>query len=110
MPRQILRATCDSGDTCRWPQESPCRWLLPQCPVEVSSHMTVEPYRRVLAIPGVRALLLVGLVARIPVAATGLTLTLRVVNSLKLGFFQAGLVGAAATVGVAVGAPVAGRL
>jgi MFS family permease len=72
--------------------------------------MTVEPYRRVLAIPGVRALLLVGLVARIPVTATGLTLTLRVVNSLKLGFFQAGLVGAAATVGVAVGAPVAGRL
>jgi MFS family permease len=71
--------------------------------------MTVEPYRRVLAIPGVRALMLVGLVARIPVTATGLTLTLHVVNSLKLGFFQAGLVGGAATVGVAVGAPVAGR-
>ncbi|MBC6457283.1 MFS transporter [Actinomadura sp. HBU206391] len=71
--------------------------------------MTVEPYRRVLAIPGVRALLLVGLVARIPVTATGLTLTLHVLNNLKLGFFQAGLVGAAATVGTAVGAPVAGR-
>jgi MFS family permease len=71
--------------------------------------MTVEPYRRVLAIPGVRALLLVGMVARIPVTATGLTLTLHVVNSLELGFFQAGLVGAAATVGVAIGAPVAGR-
>jgi MFS family permease len=72
--------------------------------------MTLEPYRRVLAIPGVRALMLVGLVARIPVTATGLTLTLHVVNNLKLGFFQAGLVGAAATVGVAVGAPVAGWL
>ena len=71
--------------------------------------MTVEPYRRVLAIPGVRALMIVGLVARIPVAASGLTLTLHVVNSLKLGFFQAGLVGAAATVGIAVGSPVAGR-
>ncbi|GAA2069888.1 MFS transporter [Actinomadura alba] len=71
--------------------------------------MTVEPYRRVLAIPGVRALLLVGMVARIPVTAAGLTLTLHVVNSLKLGFFEAGLVGAAATVGVAIGAPVAGR-
>jgi MFS family permease len=71
--------------------------------------MTVEPYRRVLAIPGVRALMLVGLIARIPVTATGLTLTLHVVNSLKLGFFEAGLVGAAATIGVAVGAPVAGR-
>jgi MFS family permease len=71
--------------------------------------MTVEPYRRVLAIPGVRALMLVGLLARIPVTATGLTLTLHVVNSLKLGFFQAGLVGAAATVGLAIGAPIAGR-
>lgn len=71
--------------------------------------MTVEPYRRVLAIPGVRALMLVGLIARIPVTATGLVLTLHVVNGMKLGFLQAGLVGSAATVGVAVGAPVAGR-
>ncbi|GAB2857696.1 MFS transporter [Actinoallomurus bryophytorum] len=71
--------------------------------------MTVEPYRRVLANPGVRALLLVGLVARIPVIATGLTLTLHVVNGMNLGFLQAGLVGAASTAGVAVGAPAAGR-
>jgi MFS family permease len=62
-----------------------------------------------LANPGVRALLLVGLFARIPVIATGLTLTLHVVNGMKLGFLQAGLVGAASTAGVAVGAPVAGR-
>ncbi|MCO6010372.1 MFS transporter [Actinoallomurus purpureus] len=72
--------------------------------------MTVEPYRRVLSIPGVRTLLLVGLVARIPVVATGLTLTLHVVGGLRLGFLQAGLVGAAATAGVAVGSPVAGRI
>lgn len=71
--------------------------------------MTVEPYRRVLAIPGLRTLLLIGLVARIPVVATGLALTLHVVGALRLGFLQAGLVGAAATAGVAVGAPVAGR-
>jgi MFS family permease len=69
----------------------------------------VEPYRRVLAIPGARTLLLVGLVARIPVMAGGLTLTLYVVTGLKLGFLQAGLVGAASTGGTAVGAPVAGR-
>jgi hypothetical protein len=50
----------------------------------------VEPYRRVLAIPGARTLLLVGLVARIPVMAGGLTLTLYVVTGLKLGFLQAG--------------------
>jgi MFS family permease len=71
--------------------------------------MTVEPYRRVLANPGVRALLVVGLFARIPVIATGLTLTLHVVNGMKLGFWQAGLVGAASTAGVALGAPAAGR-
>jgi MFS family permease len=69
----------------------------------------VEPYRRVLAIPGARTLLLVGLVARIPVMAGGLTLTLYVVTGLKLGFLQAGLVGAASTGGIAVGAPVVGR-
>ncbi|MEV5754790.1 MFS transporter [Actinoallomurus sp. NPDC052308] len=71
--------------------------------------MTVEPYRRVLAIPGVRMLLLVGLVARIPVVACGLTLTLHVVGGLGRGFMQAGLVGAASTAGVAVGSPIAGR-
>jgi MFS family permease len=72
--------------------------------------MTVEPYRRALANPGVRALLLVGLFARIPVIATGLTLTLHVVNGMGLGFLPAGLVGAASTAGVAVGAPAAGRM
>ncbi|MDN3354137.1 MFS transporter [Actinomadura sp. DC4] len=71
--------------------------------------MTVEPYRRVLANPGVRLLLLVGLLARIPVIAAGLTLTLQVVNGMDLGFLRAGLVGAASTAGIAVGAPVAGR-
>jgi MFS family permease len=73
------------------------------------STVTVEPYRRVLAIRGVRALMLVGLLARIPVVAIGLTLTLHVVTTMKLGFLQAGLVGAASTGGVAIGAPVAGR-
>ncbi len=71
--------------------------------------MTVEPYRQVLAIPGVRAVLLLGLIARIPITATGLALTLHVVNGMKLGFTEAGLVGAAATLGVAIGAPVSGR-
>lgn len=71
--------------------------------------MIVEPYRRVLAIPDARRLLLVGSVARIPVMAGGLTLTLYVVTGLKLGFLQAGLVGAASTGGTAIGAPVVGR-
>ncbi len=70
--------------------------------------MNVDPYRRLLAIPGVRGLLLFGLVARTPVIATGLALTLHVVNGMGLGFLEAGLVGAASTGGTAVGAPVLG--
>lgn len=71
--------------------------------------MAIEPYRRLLRLPGVRTLLLVGLLARIPTTATGMALTLHVVNGLGLGFAQAGLVGMASTVGMAVGSPLAGR-
>lgn len=71
--------------------------------------MTIEPYRRVLAIPGVKALLFLGLAARVPVTAAGLTLTLYVVDGLRLDFTRAGLIGAASTVGMAIGGPVAGR-
>ncbi|GAA4509357.1 MFS transporter [Actinoallomurus oryzae] len=71
--------------------------------------MAFEPYRRVLAVPGVRPLLLVGILARIPVIAIGVTLTLHVVTGMKLGFLQAGLVGAASTGGTALGAPISGR-
>ncbi|GIH79770.1 MFS transporter [Planobispora longispora] len=72
--------------------------------------MAIEPYRRLLALPGVRTLLLVGLIARIPSTAVGLTLTLHVNESLGLGWFEAGAVGTATTVGMAVGSPLAGRL
>ncbi|GII55372.1 MFS transporter [Planotetraspora thailandica] len=72
--------------------------------------MAIEPYRRVLALPGVRMLLLVGLVARIPLTGTGITLTLHVVNHLNLGFLEAGLVGAASMIGSAIGSPLAGRI
>jgi predicted MFS family arabinose efflux permease len=72
--------------------------------------MTLEPYRRVLALPGVRPLILIALLARMPVTAVGVTLTLHVVLDLHHGYGAAGLVGAAATVGGAVGAPLLGRL
>ncbi|GAA3119215.1 MFS transporter [Streptosporangium carneum] len=72
--------------------------------------MAIEPYRRLLAIPGVRTLLLVGLVARIPATATGITLTLHVLDGLGLDYIQAGLAATASTVGMAVGSPLAGRL
>src|SRR4051812_25319902 len=72
--------------------------------------MTIKPYRQALALPGVRALLLVTLVARIPATAAGVTLTLYVVQDLGRGYAAAGLVGAAATIGTAIGSPVLGRL
>ncbi|WP_328709607.1 MFS transporter [Microbispora hainanensis] len=71
--------------------------------------MAFDRYRQVLALPGVRALLLVGMIARIPLTGTGMTLTLHVVNDQKLGFFQAGLVGTASMAGAAIGSPLVGR-
>ncbi|MFC4059690.1 MFS transporter [Planomonospora corallina] len=69
----------------------------------------MEPYRRLLALPGVRTLLVVGLLARIPTTAVNITLTLHVAESMGLGFTKAGLVTAACTVGMALGSPLAGR-
>jgi MFS family permease len=67
-------------------------------------------YRAVLRIPGVAALVGVGFLARIPSAAAPITLTLHVVLTLQHGWAAAGLVGAASTVGMAIGAPLLGRL
>ena len=72
--------------------------------------MPVQPYRRVLAIPGIRSLTLLALIARIPVISVGITLTLHVVDDLHRGYGAAGLVGTVATVGSALGAPLLGRL
>ncbi|WP_336210444.1 MFS transporter [Nonomuraea sp. LPB2021202275-12-8] len=71
--------------------------------------MALEPYRRLFRIPGVGVLLLVGLLARIPATATGMALTLHVVQSLDLGYGMAGLVTMASTIGMAVGSPLSGR-
>jgi len=72
--------------------------------------MSLAPYRQVLAVPGVRALLLVGVFARIPATAVGITVTLHVATTLGRSWTQAGLVTAAFTIGGAVGAPLLGRL
>lgn len=72
--------------------------------------MTINPYRRVLTLPGVRPLILLALLARVPVTAAGITLTLHVVLDLDRGYGAAGLVGAAVTVGNTVGAPLLGHL
>jgi predicted MFS family arabinose efflux permease len=72
--------------------------------------MTLTPYRETLALRGIRSLLTVATLARIPITAGTVTLTLHVTQDLQLGYGAAGLVGAAFTVGNSVGAPVMGRI
>ncbi len=71
--------------------------------------MLLAPYGRLLGRPAVLRLVLVSLVARLPHAAVGVVLTLHVVVTLDLGYARAGVVAAAMTVGMAVGAPWRGR-
>jgi predicted MFS family arabinose efflux permease len=71
--------------------------------------MHLEPYRRVLALPGVRSLIVVALLARIPPIAAGFALTLHVVIDMHRGYGAAGLVGTASTIGAALGGPALGR-
>ena len=71
--------------------------------------MTLTPYRATLALPGMKSLLTVATLARVPITAGMVTLTLHVVNDLDRGYGAAGLVGAAFTVGASVGAPLMGR-
>jgi predicted MFS family arabinose efflux permease len=71
--------------------------------------MTLTPYRETLALPGIRSLLVVATLARIPITAGTVVLTLHVVTDLGLGYGAAGLIGAAFTIGASLGAPVMGR-
>src|SRR5689334_18868365 len=72
--------------------------------------MLLTPYRETLALPGIKSLLAVATLARMPIAAGAVVLTLHVVMDLDRGYGAAGLVGAAFTIGGSVGAPVMGRL
>jgi MFS family permease len=71
--------------------------------------MRLDPYRHVLALPGVRPLMALALLARIPITAIGVTMTLHVAENLHRSWGAAGLVGAALTVGTALGGPLNGR-
>ena len=71
--------------------------------------MGFRAYGSVLRVRGVAALLLIGFLARIPITATSIALTLHVVDEQGRGYLAAGLVGAAMTVGSAIGAPWLGR-
>ena len=72
--------------------------------------MALSRYRQVLALPGVRRLLLISLFARIPGSAVGVAMTLHVVLTLKEGYGAAGLVTAFATIGMTISGPLFGRL
>ena len=71
--------------------------------------MNLSPYRLVLAQPRMRAVTLLAFLSRIPATAAGLTLTLHVLTTHKLGYAEAGLAGAFGMVGIGVGSPLAGR-
>ncbi|GAA2211077.1 MFS transporter [Nonomuraea monospora] len=71
--------------------------------------MALDPYRRLLKIPGVPTLLLVGLLARMPATAVGMALTLHVAEVMGLGYGPAGLIAMASTIGSAIGSPLSGR-
>ncbi|MDX8033959.1 MFS transporter [Lentzea sp. BCCO 10_0856] len=72
--------------------------------------MDLAPFKHVLMLPGVRPLALLMFFARMPPAATGVILTLHVAVTLDRGYGAAGLVGAAGTIGMGLGAPLMGRL
>ena len=72
--------------------------------------MSLAPYGRLLGRPAVLRLVLVALVARVPHASLGVIVTLHVVGPLGRGYAAAGIVAAAATLGMAIGAPWRGRL
>src|SRR5919106_4725105 len=78
--------------------------------VDAAPAKGLTAYRAVLALPGLGALTAVSFLARLPASAAAITLTLHVVLTLDQGYAAAGLVGAAATVGMAIGAPLHGRL
>lgn len=72
--------------------------------------MDLAPFKHVLLLPRVRPLALLMFFARMPPAATGVILTLHVAVTLDRGYGAAGLVGAAGTVGMGLGAPLMGKL
>ncbi|AHH99496.1 MFS transporter [Kutzneria viridogrisea] len=72
--------------------------------------MLPQAYRRVLALPRVRTTILMMFVARLPMTAMGILMTLHVVHTLGKGYAEAGLVGTATTIGGALGAPAVGRM
>lgn len=74
------------------------------------SGVPLEPYRRLFALPGVRPLVVVTLLARTPIAAGPIVLNLHVLQDLGQSYTWAALVTLAVTIGLAVGSPLLGRM
>jgi MFS family permease len=72
--------------------------------------VNLTPFKSVLALPGVRPLMLLMLFARIPPTAAGVTVTLHVVTTLDKGYAAAGSVGFATMIGLGLGSPLMGKL
>lgn len=70
----------------------------------------LAPYGRVARIPGLPAVILLGLVMRVPLFAAGIVLTLHVVNHLGASWTQAGVAATLTTLAGAVSSPYRGRL
>jgi MFS family permease len=70
----------------------------------------LDTYRKVFAVPGFPLVMALGLLAKLPVIAIPIVLTLHVTTGLDHSYGQAGLVISAWTAGFTVGSPVQGRL
>ncbi len=69
----------------------------------------ISAYRKVFATPGLRSLMVIGLLAKVPGLGIPAVVLLHVVHGLGLGFGPASLVSAVWTAGVGIGAPFQGR-
>ncbi len=72
--------------------------------------MPLVDYRTILTIPRVTSVNLMGIIARVPHAATSVILTIHIVQTLGRGYGAAGLAIGVWTVGMAFGSPWRGRL
>lgn len=72
--------------------------------------VSVAPYRAALAAPGLKSVLVLGTLVRLPVFSAGVLLTVHVVSTLSGSYAAAGLLAAVATVAIAVSGPWRGRL
>lgn len=70
----------------------------------------MRAFVNLLRVPNLRALFIVGLLVRIPVAGAGVLLTLHVVTQLGRGYAEAGLLSAVYTVASAIAQPWRGRM